>query len=145
MIAGVRLTDLAVIDHADGDVLHAMRTDSPGFKGFGEAYFSTVKQGRKKGWKRHHAMTLNLVVPVGAVRFVLFDDRKESSTVGQIQTVDLSRQNYRRLTVSPGIWMGFMGLGEGINLVLNLADITHDPAEADRLPLEAIACDWGES
>lgn len=145
MIAGVQLTDLAVMAHPDGDVLHAIRKDSVGFHGFGEAYFSTVKQGRKKGWKRHRAMTLNLVVPVGAVRFVLFDDRKESSTVGQIQMVDLSLQNYRRLTVSPGIWMGFMGLGEGINLLLNLANITHDPAEADRLPLEAIACDWGES
>lgn len=144
MIAGVQLTELAVIAHPDGDVLHAMRSDSRGFHGFGEAYFSTVRRGHKKAWKRHRLMTLNIVVPVGAIRFVIHDDRAGSPSGGATQAFDLSLRRYRRLTVPPGLWMGFMGLNDGQNLLLNLADMPHDPDEADRRPVDAIACDWGE-
>lgn len=143
MIAGVQLTELAVIAHPDGDVLHAMRNDSSGFHGFGEAYFSTVRRGHKKAWKRHRLMTLNIVVPVGAIRFLIHDDRASSPTRGVTQALDLSLRRYRRLTVPPGLWMGFMGLHDGQNLLLNLADMPHDPDEADRRPVDAIACDWG--
>ncbi len=143
LIEGVMLTDLAVIPLPDGDVLHAIRADSEGFRGFGEAYFSSVGHHRVKAWKRHRAMTLNLVVPVGEVRFALHDDRIDSPTEGRTFVVDLSRRNYRRLTVPPGLWMGFMGLGDGLNLLLNVADLPHDPAESDRRPVDAIAFDWG--
>lgn len=142
MITGIGLTELAVIPHPDGDVLHAMRADSEGFSGFGEVYFSTVGRGRIKAWKRHRSMTLNVVVPVGQIRFVIHDDRADSPTCGATHAIDLSRRNYRRLTIPPMLWTGFMGVGEGLNLLLNVADIPHDPSEADRLPVGAIAFNW---
>ena len=80
-------------------------------------------------------MTLNLVVPQGAILFVLFDGREGSETFGEIMEVELSQKDYQRLTVPPGIWMAFSGLSEGINLLLNIASIQHDPAEAENLPL----------
>ena len=46
-----------------------------------------------------------------------------------------------RLTVSPGLWLAFKGLGED-NLVLNIADIRHNPIEADNRDLEDISYDW---
>ena len=49
--------------------------------------------------------------------------------------------NYARLTVSPGLWLAFKGLGED-NLVLNIADIRHNPIEADNRDLEDISYDW---
>jgi hypothetical protein len=39
--------------------------------------------------------------------------------------------------------MGFQGLGREMNLLLDVADIAHDPTEADRCAVEAIAFDWG--
>ena len=80
-------------------------------------------------------MILNLVVPFGCIRFVLFDDRKENPTFRQLQVIELSLANYQRLTVPPGIWMAFQGIGEKENLLLNIASITHNPDEADNLPL----------
>ncbi|HEC15240.1 MAG TPA: dTDP-4-dehydrorhamnose 3,5-epimerase [Sedimenticola sp.] len=142
MIKGVMLTPLSIVPVPEGDVLHAIRADSPGFRDFGEAYFSTVGHGRVKAWKRHRRMTLNIVVPVGEILFAIHDDREGSVSRGQTQSVILSRDNYRRLTVAPGLWMGFQGLEEGLNLLLNVADLMHDPAEADRLAPEAIAFDW---
>jgi len=139
---GVLLTPLKIIDTLGGDVLHGLKRSDPGFSGFGEAYFSTVEKGAIKAWKRHREMILNLVVPVGAVRFVLFDDRQGSSSIGKYQEVTLSRSNYQRLTVPAMLWMGFQGVSDGPNILLNVASIPHQPEEAERLELEQIEYHW---
>jgi len=142
-IAGVVLTQLKTIFHPKGNVFHAMKKSDAGFNGFGEAYFSTANCGDVKGWKKHIRMTMNLVVPVGEIRFVIYDDRNESSTKGSFFDVCLSQQNYQRLTVPPGVWMGFKGIGNGLNLVLNLADMVHDQEECENITLESIPYEWG--
>lgn len=139
---GVLLTPLREIPTQGGNVLHAMKAVDPGFAGFGEAYFSQVEPGTTKPWKRHRQMTLNIVVPTGAIRFVLFDDRAASSTVGQFQDIVLSPQHYCRLTVPPMLWMAFQSIGSSRGLLLNVANIPHDPTEVDRKALEEIAYRW---
>lgn len=135
-LEGVLLTPLRIIDGPNGQVFHALKATDSSFAGFGEAYFSTVSAGARKGWKKHTRMVLNLVVISGEIRFVMYDDRAESSTYKQSQTVTLSLANYQRLTVPPGIWMAFEGMAAGTNMLINLASIPHDPAEAENLPLD---------
>jgi len=140
----ILLTPLRRIPVARGDVFHAIKASAPGFAGFGEAYFSSVDGGAIKGWKRHREMTMNLIVPSGAVEFVLFDG--EPGRAGEYRSVTLSPdsdESYQRLTVPPGLWMAFAGRGEGLNLVLNFASIEHRPDEADNRPLEDFAWNWG--
>lgn len=142
-IKGVKLAPLRQIATPGGDVLHGLKASDPEYAGFGEAYFSTVVFGAVKGWKRHRMMVMNLIVAAGTVRFVLFDDRDR--VPGRYQSFDLSPDNadsYARLTVPPGVWMAFTGKGEGLNLVLNIASIPHDPTEADSAPLDTIAWSW---
>ncbi len=141
-ITGAMLTPLKSIFHPKGDVFHAMKASDPGFTGFGEVYFSTVHHGDIKGWKKHRRMTLNLVVPAGEIWFVLHDDRDSSPTRHSFFDVCLSPENYQRLTVPPGIWVGFKGLGKQLNLLLNLADLEHDPSESENIPLDRIPFDW---
>src|SRR6059058_200930 len=104
MISGIKITSLKQIPVPGGDVLHALKAADPGFAGFGEAYFSIIDPGIVKAWKRHREMTLNLVVPVGAIRFVIYDDRGGSATKGAFEEVVLSRENYCRLTIPPMLW-----------------------------------------
>ena len=99
MIDGVITTQLKIVNVAGGNVLHAMKESDQGYKGFGEVYFSMVENSAIKGWKCHKEMTLNLIVPIGIVRIVMFDDRNYSSTNGMYQEIVLSRKNYKRLTV----------------------------------------------
>lgn len=136
MIEGVQLTPLKNISHPKGDVFHGMKKSDSGFNGFGEAYFSTIHSGDIKPWKKHLRMTLNLIVPVGKIRFVLHDDRAVSSTQGQTMAVELGPENYQRLTVPPGVWLAFEGLGEKLNLLLNIADLEHDSEEMERTDLD---------
>lgn len=124
-IDGCKLTPLRIIPGEKGNVMHALRSTDDGFSAFGEAYFSSVKKGENKGWRRHHRMTLNLVVPVGEIRFYLQDGKSD------VEEVTLSPENYQRLTIPPGIWFTFEGLDE-YNLLLNIADLPHDPDEVER-------------
>ena len=116
--------------------MHGLKASEPDFRGFGEAYFTTVGTGQIKGWKRHTLMISNLIVPVGEIQLKLLDGRTGSATIDEWFSVTLGRSNYQRLTVPPGIWFGFKGMAEGLNLMLNIASIEHDPAESESLPVD---------
>lgn len=134
-IDGVSLTPLRQISDARGAVLHMLRTDSPGFHGFGECYFSEVSPGAVKAWKLHRRQTQNLAVPIGRIRLVICDLRPESMTPGKIVDIELSRpDHYFRITIPPGLWYGFSCLSKTPALLVNCADIPHDPEESQTLP-----------
>jgi len=122
--------------HPKGDIYHCMKKSDVGYDEFGEAYFSTINKDDIKGWKKHTLMTLNLVVPVGEIKFVIYDEEDKS-----FFTQTLSGENYQRLTVRPNAWVAFRGIGE-YNMLLNLASIEHDPNEALNIPLEEISYEW---
>lgn len=124
-------TPLKRIINPKGDIYHAMKASDAGFAGFGEAYFTTVIFDETKGWKKHTSMQMNLIVPVGDVEFHV-----RAGDGGKTQCYVLGNSNYSRLTVPPGYWVAFTGRGVELNLVLNIASIPHDPAEAINLPLE---------
>ena len=142
VIRDVLITPLKIIPVAGGDVFHAMKRSDAGFAGFSEAYFSTIEHEAIKPWKRHREMTLNIVVPAGEIRFVIFDDRLGSESFGVKQEVRLSKDNYCRLTVPPMLWMAFQGIHPNASILLNVADIEHDPSEVDRVELDSISYDW---
>ena len=142
IIEDIVLTDLKMINHPQGDIYHAMKKSDKGFEGFGEAYFSTINKNEIKGWKKHLKMTMNIIVPVGKVTFVLFDDRENSNSVNNLFSVTLSPSNYYRLTVPPGIWHAFKGHNHDLNLVLDVANIIHQPDEIIRVNIDDIHFEW---
>jgi dTDP-4-dehydrorhamnose 3,5-epimerase len=142
IIEGVILTPLKQIVNPKGDLYHALKKSDNGYKSFGEAYFSTVIKDEIKGWKKHTVMVLNLIVPIGAVEFIIYDDRIDSSTKNQFFSLILSQENYQRLTVPAGVWMAFRGIGEDLNMLLNIASIEHDPSEAITKQLTDINYTW---
>lgn len=134
-MASVVFTPLRRIATDGGEVLKALRSDEPGFAGFEEAYFSRVDPGSIRAWKLHTEMTVNVVVPVGHVRFVVEVD-------GEHHAFDLGPDHdYGRLTIPPGHWFGFQG-GSAGGLVLNLANILHRPDEGRNQPVDALDYRW---
>ena len=138
-INNIILTPLGIIENAKGDIFHGMKCSDIGYGGFGEAYFSTINPGSIKGWNRHKQMTLNLIVPIGSVKFVIIDDAIVDNNLIE---VELSLQNYQRLTVPPGLWVGFQNMYKEQSLILNIADMEHDPAEKDTKNLDEIDYKW---
>ena len=129
MIDGVKISPLRQIPDERGIIMHMMKETDVNFERFGEIYFSGVNPGAIKAWHIHTKMTLNYAVPVGQIKFVLFDDREASPTRGQVQEIFLGYGNYSLVTVPPFVWNGFKGLGNSMSLVANCTTIPHDPSE----------------
>jgi dTDP-4-dehydrorhamnose 3,5-epimerase len=136
MIDGLLISRPKVFVDQRGSVMRLLRVDDPYFVGFGEVYFSTVNPGIIKGWKRHRSMTMTLAVPVGHIMMVFYDDRPGSRTNGNIYEVELGGNDYKIVTVPPGLWTGFMSLNDQPSLLTNCASILHQPEEADNLAID---------
>ena len=144
MIDGVRVVPLARIADERGTVMHMLKRTDPHFIEFGEIYFSTVYPGVVKGWHRHREMTLNYACIHGRVKLVLYDDRPDSPTHGELMEVFLGPDEHSLVQIPPGVWNGFKGIGAERAIVANCATQTHDPARSDRLdPFDNdIPYDW---
>jgi len=84
-------------------------------------------------------MTSNLVVAHGAVRFVIKDD--ENKSTGYCEFI-LSKENYKRITIPPGVWFAFQGLEKPFSTILNISDIEHKPEESKNVDIEKFQFDW---
>lgn len=133
MIEGVQITSRRIIPDDRGKIMHIMKSSDSQFSTFGEVYCSTVYPGVVKGWHMHKEMTLNYVVLKGNIKFVLYDDRPESTTYKQIQEVMIGENQYVMVTVPPFVWNGFKGIGTEEAFVINFTDIPHDANEIVRM------------
>ncbi len=143
-IEGVRITALRRIPDERGAILHMLRADSDEFEAFGEIYFSQVYPQAIKAWHLHKTMTLNYAVPIGMIKLVCFDDRDDSPTRGNLMELFLGELSYQLVSIPPGVWNGFKGIGMVPALVANCATEPHDPDEIIRMdPFTAhIDYDW---
>ena len=130
MIKGVIASKEKVIQNNQGNIFHVIKKESSGFSGFGEAYISAIKYRSIKAWKMHLKMTMNLIVPIGAVQFIFYDHENNL-----LNNIIIGEDNYCRITVPPKIWCGFKGLSSKTSYILNIADTSHDPLEVERKPL----------
>ncbi|QWE27020.1 dTDP-4-dehydrorhamnose 3,5-epimerase [Polynucleobacter sp. AP-Ainpum-60-G11] len=127
-----------------GHVCHGLKSSDDSFCGYGEAYFSVIKGLTIRPWKLHNLMTLNLIVILGEVKFVVADLRNNSNTIGQTREFILNdNDRYGRLTVYPGIWVAMQGNTIGKNIILNIANIEHSEDEIVREGIDFINHDWG--
>tara|TARA_B110000977_G_scaffold148725_1_gene188570 strand:+ start:309 stop:770 length:462 start_codon:yes stop_codon:yes gene_type:complete len=140
LIDDVVLTELKQFSDERGTLLHMLRNDDPIFTTFGECYFSEVLPGAVKAWKLHHNQTQNFSVPVGRIKLVIYDNRKNSISNGNLQYVNLGRpDSYFRIMIPPGLWYGFTCISEMPALLVNCADIPHDPQESEIRMLDDIS------
>lgn len=144
MIDGVVVHPLRQIPDERGKVLPMLRRDDPYFEAFGEIYFSVVYPGAIKGWHLHQRMTLNYAVVSGMIKLVVYDPRPDSPTRGEVAEIFTGEDNYALVTIPPGLWNGFKGIGTRPAIVANCATIPHDPAEIVRVSpfTDEIPYDW---
>jgi dTDP-4-dehydrorhamnose 3,5-epimerase len=133
MIEGVIIQELKQIADARGRVMQMLRADSSLFRKFGEIYFSEILPDQVKAWKKHQKMTQHYAVPLGNIKLVMYDDRENSPTRGELQVLEIGREHYCLVRIPPRVWYGFKCLGQQPALVANCADLPHDPAESQSL------------
>ncbi len=133
MIHGVQVRPLKQISDERGKVMHMLRRDDQWFEQFGEIYFSVVYPGVIKAWHLHKRMTLNYAVVTGMIKLVIHDERTDSASEGQTQELFIGEDNYVLVTIPPGLWNGFKGVGIKPAIVANCATEPHETLEIVRL------------
>jgi dTDP-4-dehydrorhamnose 3,5-epimerase len=144
MIEGVEINPLKRIQDERGVVMHMLKESDTHFQKFGEIYFSVIFPGVIKAWHLHSRMTINYAVVVGNIKLVVYDQRPESKTKGQLQEIFFGQVNYQLVRVPPGVVNGFTAVGGKKAIVANCADIPHDPDEIVRIDpfTKTIPYDW---
>lgn len=132
-IKGVKVIPLKRIPDERGTIFHMLRKDDPHFIEFGEIYFSTIYPGVVKGWHKHLEMTLNYACIFGRVKLVLYDDRENSPTRGELMEIFLGLDNYSLVVIPPLIWNGFKGMSQPHSIIANCCTHTHDPSKSQRI------------
>lgn len=107
-----------------------------------EAYFSVVHPGMIKGWHKHRYIELNYACIYGKILLVLYDDRADSQTYGNLMEIYLSPENYKLVHIPPGIVNGFKGLGITDSIVADMATDPYSEDEIIRLPLDYVEYNW---
>ena len=133
----VILIPIEKIEVEGGDVIKNIKVGDLGYKNFKETYYSFINFGKKKGWKKHKEMTLNLTCPFGEVNFILSEDLEN------FESITLNDKNLFRITIKPGIWLAFEGLNKPLSIVNNVADMIHNEDEIERKNLNEVNYFWG--
>ena len=132
-IDGICIKKLNKMPDERGFVYHMIRKDDEFFEEFGEIYFSKVYLNVIKGWHIHKKMTLNYAVISGMIKLVLYDDRKGSSTKGNLLEIFTGDENYLLIKIPPFVWNGFKGIGGKVSIIANCATLPHKKEEIKRL------------
>jgi len=130
------ITEEIILKSEKGSVRHIIKDSSNGYDSFGEAYLSSIKASSIKGWKKHNSMTLNLMVLLGKIRFVIFEE--DCSSFHEL-LIDSSEN--KRLTIKPGLWVAFQAIKSDAMLI-NIANMAHDPAEQEVKNLNELNFNW---
>ena len=137
---GFKLTKLKKINLPKGNVLKFIDKKNKNFIKFEKVFFSFVNYKSIKAWKMHKKMTLNIVVPIGNVRFVLFEMKKNK--VSKIEEVKIGQNDYRLLTINPKIWYGFIGISKNPSMIVSLTNMLHDENEMVRENINFFDYNW---
>ena len=129
MIHNVKVVPLKQINDERGKIMHMLKATDDHFTQFGEIYFSCAWPGTIKAWHIHKSMTLNNAVISGRAKLVLYDDRDESPTKGELMELFIGEDNYSLVQIPPGILNGYKAFGDKLVVLANCASEPHDPDE----------------
>jgi len=87
-------------------------------------------KGTIRGFHKHKKEKKVFFVPSGAAKFVLVDDRKDSSTYKAVDTFILSKLNPSVLVIPTGVYSGWMSL-EDQTIVLGISSQPFDKENPD--------------
>ncbi|MBI5806396.1 dTDP-4-dehydrorhamnose 3,5-epimerase family protein [candidate division TA06 bacterium] len=119
MIEGVKVKKLKVIPDERGRLMEMLRCDDDLFTKFGQVYLSTTYPGVVKGWHYHKLQADNIVCVKGMLKLVLYDERENSATKGEVNEYFLGEHNPLLVQVPKGVYHGWKCISESEAFVIN--------------------------
>ncbi len=121
MIEGVKVKTLKVIPDERGRLMELLRSDDQEFFiQFGQVDMTTAYPGVVKAWHYHKRQTDNFAVVHGMMKVVLYDNRPDSPTHGEVNEFFMGIHNPVLLQIPPLVLHGFKCIGETEGIVVNI-------------------------
>ena len=128
-----------VIENEKGKVRKILSKSDRVFNEFGEIYYSEVITNQVKAWKCHTRMQSILSVAYGAVKFVTVSIEGLDYSFKEFLIDDMSGEI---LVIPSNNWFGFKGIQKYKSVIMNFADIQHDPNECITKPITGFDYEW---
>ena len=119
MIQDVVVKPLKVIPDERGWLMEMLRDDDPFFDKFGQVYCSVAYPGVVKGWHYHKVQTDHFVIVSGMVKVVLYDQRQDSKTHGEVNEFFMGVHNPILLVIPPLVVHGMKAIGTEPGMLVN--------------------------
>lgn len=119
MIRGVVTKKLNVRSDERGRLMEIIRKDDQFFLEFGQVYMTTAYPGVVKGWHYHKKQIDNFAVVKGMVKLVLYDNRDDSPTKGEINEFFLGEHNPLLVQIPNFVLHGFRCISQEEAICIN--------------------------
>ena len=139
-IEGVVVRDLTSVPDERGELVELISSDWDDIGGdrIVHSYLSTLEPGIIKGWISHALQDDRVVTVSGRIRWVLYDGREGSPTLGSVQLVTATERRRRMVMIPPGVWHAAENVGSGEAVFINFPSekYNYEAPDKARLPLD---------
>jgi len=136
MIDGVKVKQLKMIADERGFVMEMLRSDDEIFERFGQVYLSVAYPGVVKGWHYHKLQTDYFTIVKGMMKVVLYDQRKDSQTYGQINEFFMGELRPMLLVIPPYIVHGMKAIGTEPGYLINCPTLPYEHKSPDEYRID---------
>jgi len=129
---GIKVKRLKVFDEGEeGRLFETLRGDDELFDGvFGQNLMSFVKPGIIKGLHYHDVQTEYTTCVKGRILYVAIKEVEGGEPV--IEKYEMGDDNMIMLKNPPGVWHGYINLGDEEAVILYTSDKAYDPDNVDQ-------------
>ena len=136
MIDGVATKKLRVIPDERGRLMEILRSDDELFSRFGQVYMTTAYPGVVKGWHYHKKQTDHFAVVKGMAKLVLYDNRDNSPTKGDINEFFMGEHSPLLVKIPPLVLHGFKCIGKEEAICINIPTEAYDYDQPDEFRID---------
>ena len=144
LIDGVIVKDVKSVVSQNAVITELFRNDwGLGDDDLHQATLLAFHPGVTTAWDLHERQKDHVMCIKGVLRLALYDDRKKSSTRGDVDVFYLSEKRPQLIVIPPNIWHAFQNLLNETSQIVNFfnhrfqhkePDSWHLPSDTDRIP-----------
>lgn len=146
LIEGVSVKELRMLPDERGYLMEMLRADEEIFSKFGQVYLSVAYPGVVKGWHYHKVQTDYFTIVKGMMKVVLYDDRPESATRGEVNEFFMGELNPLLVVIPPGVLHGMKAVGGKPGYLVNCPTEPYDYENPDEYRVDpyegGVPYDW---
>lgn len=143
-IDGLLLVPIATHMDDRGYLREILRATDPYFTKFGQVYLvGDMARGTIRAFHKHEELWDWFFISHGSAKFNFYDDRPDSSTYKQKETIVNGSPNPVMVVVPPGVYHGWMSLEDDTQLISIASEVyNREKPDEVRVPPESFGFEW---